>query len=497
MTALALPAGMRLHEYRLDAVLGDGAFAITYRGWDENLRLPVAIKEFFPTELMERGADAAACLRAGGDAALYEWGLGRFIAEAQVLAQFKHPNIVRVSRYFTANQTAYIVMDYEQGESLSSALRRKDRPVDEAAMRALFMPLLEGLRMVHGKRYLHRDIKPGNIYLREDGTPLLLDFGAARLEFGASGAEQLSALTPRYAPPEQYSPDGEQGPWSDLYSLGATIYRCITGEAPVEAPARADALRASRPDPLVPAREAGAGRYSSELLDAVDWSLRVDPHERPQSAGELLARLTGASTPRTHVTTSFAYVPRRAAQTAKLVFAGPVGAGKTTAIAAVSDTPVLRTDESASDMTRALKPVTTVALDFGVMNLGDNQRLHLYGTPGQERFDFMWDIIRKGALGLVLIIDNSRRAPLEDLAFYLDAFRDLITPANVAIGVNFMARAPLPSLDDYHRWLAARSADERIVPPVFEIDPRDPRDVRLLIQALLCNLDPGVENYHV
>lgn len=497
MSTDALAQGTRLQEYRVDAVLGAGAFAITYKAWDENLKLPVAIKEYFPGELMAREDDGSARPKTVADAELCEWGLARFVSEAQVLAQFKHPNIVRVARYFTANRTAYIVMDYERGESLSDFLARSPGAQSEAFVRNLFVPLLEGLKVVHGKRYLHRDIKPGNIYLREDGSPLLLDFGAARLEFGAVDADSTAVLTPRYAPPEQYRPDGEQGPWSDLYALGATMYRCITGDAPLEAPRRARALEHDFPDPHRPARVLGDGHFSAELLDAVDWSLQVATRDRPQSAAALLARLTGASQPNAGNAGTFAYVPRRAIRTHKIVFCGPVGAGKTTAIAALSSAPIVRTDEQATDMTRARKDTTTVAMDFGVIDLSESERIHLYGTPGQERFDFMWDILKKGALGVVLLLDNSRRAPLEDLDFYLDAFGDLIGRTAVAIGVNFMERAPQPSLDDYHRHLAERDAQRRINPPLFEVDPRNPADVGLLVEALLATLDPGVENYHV
>ncbi|MBK8015691.1 MAG: ATP/GTP-binding protein [Betaproteobacteria bacterium] len=178
-----------------------------------------------------------------------------------------------------------------------------------------------------------------------------------------------------------------------------------------------------------------------------------------------------------------------------MVFAGPVGAGKTTAIATLSHTPILRTDERASDMTRERKNATTVAMDFGVMNLSDTERVHLYGMPGQERFDFMWKILEKGALGLVLLIDNSRRAPLDDLAFYLSAFKDLLSRTQLAVGVNFTERSPKPTLDDYHSYFRERRADLGLNPPIFEVDPRNPREVGLLVEALLYTIDPGVHRW--
>ena len=497
MIGAALPLGTRLQEYRLDAVLGQGAFAITYQGWDEHLQSPVAIKEFFPGELMERDETGAARLKPDADAELYEWGLSRFVAEAQVLAQFKHPNIVRVSRYFPGNRTAYIVMDYERGESLSQRLTREAAPLAEDVVRGLFLPLLSGLKVVHEKRYLHRDVKPANVYLREDGSPVLLDFGAARLEFGTSGGDSMNVLTPRYAPIEQYTADGEQGPWSDLYGLGATMYRCVTGEAPIDAQRRERALEHRQPDPLPPAARVCAGRYGKELLEAIDWSLQLRPVDRPRAATEVTARLTGASITRTGTPESFSYVPRRAQRVHKIVFAGPVGAGKTTAITTLSHTPILSTDQRASDMTLDRKQATTVAMDFGVMNVSETERIHLYGMPGQERFDFMWEILKKGALGLVLLIDNSRRAPLDDLAFYLSSFKDLVARTQVAVGVNFLERSPSPTLADYHRFFQERRGELGLNPPIFAVDPRQPADVGLLVEALLYSIDPGVENYDV
>ncbi|MBL8532652.1 MAG: protein kinase [Betaproteobacteria bacterium] len=493
----SLPVDAHLHEYRIESVLGQGAFAITYRAWDENLQSSVAIKEYFPGELMCREPSGVANLAKGGDAELYEWGLSRFISEAQVLAQFKHPSIVRVSRYFPANRTAYIVMDYEKGESLLDRLSREGGPLPETELRSLLLPLLSGLKLVHEKHYLHRDIKPANIYLREDGSPVLLDFGAARMEFGTSGGDGLNVLTPRYAPIEQYSPDGVQGPWSDIYSLGATLFRCMTGQAPVDAQRRDAEVGEGKPDPFTPSARLLSGRYGRDVLEAVDWMLQLRPADRPQSAAELIARLTGAVSPAVSSAESFSYVPRRAQRVHKIVFAGPVGAGKTTAIATLSHTPILRTDERASDMTRERKNATTVAMDFGVMNLSDTERVHLYGMPGQERFDFMWKILEKGALGLVLLIDNSRRAPLDDLAFYLSAFKDLLSRTQLAVGVNFTERSPKPTLDDYHSYFRERRADLGLNPPIFEVDPRNPREVGLLVEALLYTIDPGVQNYDV
>jgi len=498
-----LPDGFDLQEYRLERVLGAGAFGITYQGWDNNLKVPVAIKEYCPAGLVMR-EEALVKLKPGEDAELYQFGLDAFIEEARVLAQFKHPNIVRVSRYFSSNGTAYFVMDYEDGRSLSNLLKTEKEALNEERLRAIFLPILDGLRSVHGKKYLHRDIKPGNIYIRHDGTPILLDFGAARLEFGSTGQTGICVLTPGYAPVEQYVQGGLQGPWSDLYAVGATIYRCIAGHSPMDAVSRRSAVHRGEPDPLPPATEIGKGRYSPTLLKTIDWAMAIREDKRPQTAGQMLeslhAKLNAAAADISVASVGFPYKPRQAVRNHKIIFAGPVGAGKTTAVSVLSDTPVISTDQQASDMTRLKKNATTVAMDYGIMNISDTERIHLYGTPGQERFDFMWEILQKGALGLVLLIDNSRKSPLDDLEFYLKGFGDMIKKTKVVIGVNFLSKhscPPIPTIEDYYRILLDEKRQLRINPPVFEVDARSKSDMVALVQALLCSIDPGVQDYNV
>lgn len=170
----------------------------------------------------------------------------------------------------------------------------------------------------------------------------------------------------------------------------------------------------------------------------------------------------------------------------KLIFTGPVGAGKTTAISAISDVPVVTTDEQASDMTRDRKAATTVAMDFGTMKLAGGEQIHLYGTPGQERFNFMWEILTQGGIGLILLVDNSRDDPFADLRFFLDAFREFIAGHKVAIGVTRMDQSTSPSLAEYHKELRQQG----IAAPCFEVDARRREDVVVLVQALLYSLDP-------
>lgn len=172
----------------------------------------------------------------------------------------------------------------------------------------------------------------------------------------------------------------------------------------------------------------------------------------------------------------------------KIIFTGPVGAGKTTAIAAISDIPPVRTEARATDATRRLKANTTVAMDYGVLNLGGGRKVHLYGTPGQARFDFMWEILTQKGIGLVLLVDNRRDDPLEDMRHYLEAFRDFICDRAVVIGVTGMDVKPRPGLYSYH----TRLAEMGMKPPLFEVDARRREDVKVMLLALLAMLDPGL-----
>ena len=170
----------------------------------------------------------------------------------------------------------------------------------------------------------------------------------------------------------------------------------------------------------------------------------------------------------------------------KIIFTGPVGAGKTTAISAVSDIPVIKTDENASDMTKQRKDSTTVAMDYGAISLDGGERIHLYGTPGQERFNFMWEILTQGGLGLVLLIDNTRADPFQDMRFFLTSFDSFIAERKIAIGVTQMDIQGTPTLEDYHENIKEFGLN----PPIFEVDARKKKDVSLLLQALLYSLDP-------
>ncbi len=288
----ALPLGTMLLEYRLESILGAGGFGMTYLAYDTLLQKKVAVKEYLPVELAVRALDGSIVPINTGTEYNYKWGLDRFLQEARLLAKFSHPNIVQVKRYFEANGTAYMVMNYESGMSLSQLLKRIPHP-DEPMLTKILMPLLNGLEAVQQAGFLHRDIKPSNIFIRDTGVPVLLDFGAARLAAGAATHTMTSILTPGYAPLEQYSKDGNQGPWTDIYSLAAVIFRAVSGENPPDAVGRmkADTVKQT----LISLRD----RYSVGFLHGINRGMEIDEKKRPQSVAEWRALFTGmaASSP--------------------------------------------------------------------------------------------------------------------------------------------------------------------------------------------------------
>jgi serine/threonine protein kinase len=278
---LALPDGTELvGDYRIKRILGAGGFGITYLADEKALNRLVTIKEYFPADFAARkgGSAAPRSQEVAGD---YQWGLDRFIDEAQTLARFDHPNIVRVHRYFRANNTAYMVLHFEEGGSFKAWLKGLGRAPRQAELDAMIAPLLDALELIHKANFLHRDIAPDNIMVRKDGSPVLIDFGSARGHI-ASHSRTVSALVkPGYSPYEQYATTtSSQGPWTDIYALGATLYHAITGKRPPDAPSRV------LQDEYVSAAKVALGSYRSGFLSAIDQALRLEVGERPQSIAE-------------------------------------------------------------------------------------------------------------------------------------------------------------------------------------------------------------------
>ena len=280
-----LAEGTQLENYRVLRPIAVGGFSIVYLAHDEK-DAPVVIKEYLPATLATRAEGEAAPRVAEAEQARFKAGVKSFFEEGRALAHLEHGNVVRVLNFFRANETVYMVMRYERGRTLQEHIQNRRGPLEEGWIRSTFAQLLNGLREVHTGKLLHLDIKPGNVYLRNDGTPLLIDFGAARQALSAEDMKRLPTYTPGFAAPEQHA-HRELGPWSDIYAVGATLYACLAAAAPQPANQRLEK------DELVPASRAWTGAYSKDLLGIIDWCLKLDALERPQSVFALQKALVG------------------------------------------------------------------------------------------------------------------------------------------------------------------------------------------------------------
>jgi hypothetical protein len=281
----ALPAGYLLHHYRILRTLGGGGFSIVYLADDTQAQKKAVIKEYLPSSQATRmEGESVESLSAETDST-FKQGMRRFFEEAAALAKLQHPNIVRVTDFFRENNTVYLVMEHEEGMDLRAYLKRQGGRMSEKFIRTVFLQLLDGLREIHKLGFMHLDIKPSNIWLRAGGRPLLLDFGATQSAFKGNRRAGAHTLTLGFAPIEQHK-RGHIGPWTDLYAIGASMYACMCGRAPVSA-----VERATR-DKLKPATRQFRSYYSRQLLEAVDWCLHMDQLERPQNVDELAAALS-------------------------------------------------------------------------------------------------------------------------------------------------------------------------------------------------------------
>lgn len=280
---VALPTGHQLQDYEIKKVLSSGGFSIVYLACDQDKKL-VAIKEYLPTTIALR-TNGATVLPNTDDVALFRHGLKCFFDEGLSLTKIDHKNIVRVLNFFRANETVYMVMQYEQGKSLQDYILGRTIAIPEAFIRRVFAELCNGLREVHTQKLLHLDIKPANIYIRLDGTPVLLDFGSARQALSENMSKNAPSYTPGFASPEQSYDRTLLGPWSDIYSIGATMYACISRNSPPAASQRI------KNDLLVSAVVLAKDHYSKNLLEIIDKCLNLDYLARPQSVFSLQKNL--------------------------------------------------------------------------------------------------------------------------------------------------------------------------------------------------------------
>ncbi len=287
-----LPVGWQVDNYVIDRRLGGGGFSIVYLAHVVDSPIQVILKEYMPRKLAIRGEDGRTVIpREEKDREHFAHGRRLFFQEASTLATLKHPNIVNVINFFKAHGTVYMVMEYEKGINLQDYIRRHKGSLSEKLILTVFRRLLAGLKFLHSKGLLHLDIKPGNIYLRAGGNPLLLDFGAVHEMQQTRRYQPGQVLTLGFCPIEQSMSGGYVGPWTDIYAIGATMRTCIEGVPPPPAEAR------RMQDTMRPAVEAFRKGYSRDLLAAIDWCMEVDPLLRPQNVEQLLLALEFKSSP--------------------------------------------------------------------------------------------------------------------------------------------------------------------------------------------------------
>ncbi|QKJ85700.1 Flagellar hook-length control protein FliK [Paramixta manurensis] len=281
----ALPVGYRFNEFEIKEVIGGGGFGIVYRAWDHQLERTIAIKEFMPASLAVRNDDLTLVLRSERFSKTFHAGLNSFIQEARLLARFNHPNLLHVLRFWVQNDTAYMGTVFYSGTTLSNLQQQHPELIDETWIRRLLPPLFGAINIIHQEGYLHRDISLDNIQIQDNGIPVLLDFGSARQTIGNLSDETETMLRPGFAPIEQYSDnnENEQGPWTDIYALGAVLHTLITGAPPPVSVVR------SIEDNYKPLAELRPTGYSLPLLHAVDRALALKPEDRPQSVDALAA----------------------------------------------------------------------------------------------------------------------------------------------------------------------------------------------------------------
>jgi len=281
-----LPAGYVLNGYRIEKPLSSGGFSIVYLARDE-AGTPFAIKEYLPSSMPLRAEGVEVTVTDEGNLAIFRHGLKCFFEEGRALAMISHPNVVRVENFFRANETCYMVMQYVRGRTLQFHIQRNRHEFTEGFIRRLFTHLMNGLREVHANKLLHLDIKPANVFISMEGRPVLLDFGAARITLSEEQSKLKPMYTAGFAAPEHYRfKPRELGPWSDIYSVGATMYTCIAGTPPQASDQR------EQKDRMIPLRTLARQQYSDELYAVVESCLEIDYLKRPQTAFELQKRLT-------------------------------------------------------------------------------------------------------------------------------------------------------------------------------------------------------------
>ena len=275
---LPLRSGTTVDQYLVEGVIGGGGFSIVYRCFDTQKNESVVLKEYFPNQLSRRvGNDAVEPINERKTKA-FQVGMQQFFAEAHSLSKIEHPHVINITNVFRANNTAYMVSKLQAGKDLRWFIKRCQGDLDQAFVQKALPPIMSGISALHKNKLLHLDIKPANIFLRTDGGPLLLDFGASKVMDKKERFTSFQTLTPGFAPPEQHHKQ-QLGPGSDIYALGATIYACITGRPPPTSLKREEKSRELK-------LKGAEKKITQSVIDAIKWALELDISKRPQTLTE-------------------------------------------------------------------------------------------------------------------------------------------------------------------------------------------------------------------
>lgn len=281
-----LQSGTIIDQYMIERELAHGGFSSVYLARQLKDQFQVAIKEFLPRRQAHRTWNNIVVPNSKADQLLFNRGRALFFEEAKILAKLKHKNIVEVINFFQANSTVYMVMTYDYGIALNKLILDHIVPINEEFLVQVFTELLSGIEIIHKNKMVHLDIKPGNVLIRPDNLPLLLDFGAIQKNTSIARPNQTLVLTNGFSPIEQYANKPNLGAWTDIYAVGATIRVCLERKVPPPSPNRINQ------DPMVPAIKAFKRKFPAYILEAVDWAMAVQPQDRPQSIEELINALT-------------------------------------------------------------------------------------------------------------------------------------------------------------------------------------------------------------
>jgi len=285
-----LPDNTIIDHYQLIKVIGGGGFSIVYLGKDVRTDALMVIKEYYPAKLATRDENYDVIAKDNKSEKFFRQGRKLFFQEASILAAIHHENIVDITGFFSAYGTIYTAMPYQKGISLQAYIKKQGKRRSEKFILSVFVPILRGLAQVHQMGLLHLDIKPGNIYLRETLPPFLLDFGAVHKLVLSADTRMFPVVSHGFSPPEQTKRNGELGPWSDLYAIGATMRSCIEAKPPPSAKERV------KKNNMTPAVSQFTNEYSKRLLKAIDWTMELDSYKRPQSIEDFLRVLNMVKT---------------------------------------------------------------------------------------------------------------------------------------------------------------------------------------------------------